>query len=147
MPVDRLDPPTPIDSREEPSGDGSGDSGQPTNTRMLIATALIATILGACIATAMTLAVGNTGPEGDRGPVGERGPQGPRGPQGDLSGVQDRVSDLAASVAAIDAKVDRLASQTQGGGDVQTKIDRLDDRVSDLESFSSGLCDQLGVFC
>lgn len=145
MPVDRLDPPTPIDSRP---GDDSGDGKRPTgstNTRMLIATALIATILGAGIATAMTLAVGNTGPSGDRGPTGERGPQGPRGPQGDLSGVQQRISDLAASVAAIDTRVDALESQ--GSGDVQTEIDQLDSRISDLEDFSAGLCNQLGVFC
>src|SRR3954451_25440541 len=144
MPADQLSPPTPIDGRPMNGADGAAPRG-PSNLRILIAVALVARVVGAGVGTAVTLIVGDPGPAGSRGPVGARGPAGPQGPPGDLSGIQDRVSSLASSVSGIDARLERLESSS--GGDVQTQLDQLDQRLSDLESLNSGICTQLDLFC
>ena len=69
------------------------EGGAPPPWKVLAATALVATVLGAGIGTAMTLLVGEPGPPGDRGAQGEAGPRGPQGPQGppaDTSEIEAR---------------------------------------------------------
>ena len=133
------------DYRREPVSPSEPPSSVPGTFRILAAVALVATVIGAGIGTAVTLLVGNPGPAGQRGPVGEQGPRGAAGPQGDLSSAQQRVSDLAGRVSGIDSRIRALESSPSS--DVSGRLSDLDDRISDLEGLTSDICFQLNLVC
>lgn len=148
--MDALTPPSPAESRAEARGEPAPartptPSQSPGSFRILAAVAIVATIIGAGIGTAMTLIVGEPGPPGKTGPAGVAGPRGPEGPPGNLAAAQQRISDLADHVASLDSKVSEL--QSSPSSDVQGEVSSLDSRVSDLESLSSDLCFQLNLSC
>lgn len=112
--------------------------------KLLAAMALVATVIGAGVGTAVTLLVGDPGPPGPRGERGPEGPAGPRGPEGDTSAAEDAVASLADEVAALDSRVSDLES---GGTVSEDDIADLDGRISDLESLVSDLCFELDLIC
>ena len=141
-PGDRGEPTPPGGSERE------GSATQPTPWKILAATALVATVLGAGIGTAMTLLVGEPGPagaRGERGPEGPRGAPGPEGPAVDTSDLEFAIDDLAGQVADLQGRVDELESSESGISEDQ--INDLDDRVSNLEGLISDLCFELGLDC
>lgn len=134
------------DRPSDPPGDSEG--GTPPPWKVLAATALVATVLGAGIGTAMTLLVGEPGPPGDRGAQGEAGPRGPQGPQGppaDTSDIAAAVDDLGGQVADLQSRVDALESSSSD--DSSDDIAALEDRIIELEDLVSALCFELDFSC
>ena len=135
---------------DEPAGpkDDTSEGGTPPPWKVLAATALVATVLGAGIGTAMTLLVGEPGPPGDRGAQGEPGPRGPQGPQGpaaDTSGIESAVDDLSGQVADLQSRVDALEGSS---ADVSADdIAELEDRITQVEDLLSALCFELDFDC
>ena len=150
MPV----PPRTDEWKRDPASDRSSDpreesaGGTPPPWKVLAATALVATVLGAGIGTAMTLLVGEPGPPGDRGAQGEPGPRGPQGPQGppaDTSDIEFAVDDLSGQVADLQSRVDSLESESS---DVSSdEIAELEERIVQLEDLVSALCFELDFSC
>lgn len=116
--------------------------------KILAATALVATVLGAGIGTAMTLLVGEPGPrgeQGERGVQGPAGPQGPRGPAVDTSGLEIAIDDLNGQVADLQSRVDSLESTDSDVSD--DEIASLEERIIELEDLVSALCFELDFSC
>ena len=122
--------------------------GNPPPWKILAATALVATVLGAGIGTAMTLLVGEPGPPGDRGAQGQAGPRGPQGPQGppaDTSDIEFALDDLSSQVADLQSRVESLESSDS---DVSSdEIAELEDRITQLEDLVNALCFELDFDC
>ena len=147
-------PPRTEEWKRNPEADGAADSreeatgGTPPPWKVLAATALVATVLGAGIGTAMTLLVGEPGPPGDRGAQGETGPRGPQGPQGppaDTSDIEAAVADLEGQVADLQSRVDALEGSSS---DVSSdEIAELEERIGQLEDLVSALCFELDFSC
>jgi hypothetical protein len=114
--------------------------------RFIVAVALVATVVGAGVGTAVTLLVGDPGPAGPRGEQGKRGPRGPVGPAADTSAVESAIGDLSAQLDDLQAQVDQLSSASTPE-DLQNRLDELDSRVSDLESIFGTLCTDLNLPC
>ena len=126
----------------------TAQGGTPPPWKVLAATALVATVLGAGIGTAMTLLVGEPGPQGERGAQGEPGPRGPQGPQGppaDTSDIELAVDDLSGQVADLQSRVDALEGSSS---DVSAdEIAELEDRITQVEDLLSALCFELDFDC
>lgn len=114
--------------------------------RFVVAVALIATVVGAGVGTAVTLIVGDPGPQGPRGPHGARGEPGPVGPPADTSAIRAEVADLRAQLGDMQAQLDQLSSASNPQ-DVQSQLDDLDRRLSNLESIFGSLCTDLSLGC
>jgi hypothetical protein len=112
--------------------------------KLLVAMALVATVIGAGVGTAVTLLVGDPGPPGPAGERGPEGPEGPRGPEGDTSAAEDAVASIADELAALESRVADLES---GGTVSEDDIEQLDARIADLESLEGDLCVELDLFC
>jgi len=138
----------PAPSRERPGPPNEPERAAPAPWKVLAATALVATVLGAGVGTAMTLLVGEPGPrgeQGERGAAGPRGSAGPAGPEADTSDLESAVDDLAARVEDLSLRVEDLES---GSGSVsEDDIAELDGRLADLESLVSDLCFELDLIC
>ena len=135
------------DEQAGPEGEAA-PGGTPPPWKVLAATAVVATVLGAGIGTAMTLLVGEPGPPGDRGAQGEAGPRGPQGPQGppaDTSDIEAAVDDLSGQVADLQSRVDALeSSSSEVSAD---DIAELEDRIAQVEDLLSALCFELDFSC
>jgi len=144
-------PPTNEQWERTPSRERPGPQSEinaPASWKVLAATALVATVLGAGVGTAMTLLVGEPGPrgeQGERGADGPRGSAGPAGPETDTSDLEFAVDDLAAQVDDLSLRVEDLES---GSGSVsEDDIAELDGRLADLEGLISDLCFELDLIC
>lgn len=141
-PTTRVLPPYPGEpqSQEPPPGQPGSQIAAGRGTLLLVA--LIATVIGAGVATGMTLLVANTGPQGNRGVQGPRGEVGPRGPAGDTADAEAAIADLSATVDDLQARVDEIESNSPASA-----IDELQRRLGYLEGQANGLCAELGIFC
>lgn len=111
----------------------------------LVLVALVATVVGAGVGTAVTLLVGDPGPRGPRGEQGAPGPEGPPGPKGDTSGVESELADLEAQVSDAHFRLDELESSP--AADLEGEVADLEERITDLEGVVSDLCFELDLSC
>jgi len=119
--------------------------------KLLVAVALIATVVGAGVGTATALLVGDPGPRGPQGEAGPEGPEGPPGPPGDTSAAEDAVAGLAAELDDLDARLSDLESggsvSDEDISDLQAQVDDLQAQVDDISSLASDLCFELDLIC
>jgi hypothetical protein len=102
----------------------------------------IALIVGVCIlsagiGTAVAL-IAQTGPAGATGKQGKPGPQGPQGPEGPSG---------AAEVEGVEAQVEELRGQIEGGTELEERVQSLEDEVAGLGGADSPLCEVDEIFC
>lgn len=105
----------------------------------------IALVVGVCIISAaigsgvaLLAQTGPAGASGKQGPAGPAGPQGPEGPSG------------AGEVEALEAEVGELRTEVEEGGsagEVEDRLEALEEEVEGLGGVTSELCSELDFFC
>jgi len=105
----------------------------------------IALVVGVCVLSAaigsglaLLAQTGPTGAAGKQGPAGPRGPQGPEGPSG------------AAEVEGLEAEVDELRGEVEGGGELgelEGRLEGLEEEVAGLGGIDEELCEADDFFC
>ncbi len=105
----------------------------------------IALVVGVCMLSAAigsgVALLAQTGPSGAAGKQGPAGPAGPQGPEGPSS---------AAEVEALEAEVGELRGEVEAGGDtgeVEDRLEALEEEVEGLGGVTSELCSELDFFC
>ncbi len=107
----------------------------------------IALIVGVCVlsagigsAVALLAQTGPAGAAGKQGPAGPRGAEGPAGPEGPSG---------AAEVEGLEAEVEELRGQIEesDSGELEGRLEELEDEVSGLGGVTSELCEELEFFC
>jgi hypothetical protein len=102
----------------------------------------IALIVGVCIlsagiGTAVAL-IAQTGPEGPAGKQGKQGPRGPQGPEGPSG---------AAEVEGLEAEVEELRGEVAAQGELEGRVESLEEEVSGIGGTDEELCELDEIFC
>ena len=94
-------------------------------------------ILSAGIGTGLAL-IAQEGPEGPRGKQGKEGPRGPEGPEGPSG---------AAEVEGLEAQVEELRGELESQGELESRVESLEDEIAGLGGFEAELCEEDELFC
>ena len=105
----------------------------------------IALIVGVCVlaaaigtGVALIAQTGPAGAAGKQGPAGPRGPQGPEGPEGPSG---------AAEVEGVEAELEELRGQLQEQGELEGRVETLEEAISGLGGIDEELCELNDFFC
>jgi hypothetical protein len=110
----------------------------------------IALVVGVCVLSA---AIGSgiallaqTGPEGPAGKQGKRGPEGKRGPAGESASAE--VAPLEAEIEELRGRLDGVQSSAgEGTGELEERLERVEEEVEELGSVASQLCSEVEFLC